>query len=106
MLFDVSYVVGNVDPLYQGEKREVFLTILSVARMVIWEMRNKGANFSHRDLILFFSVEISCDRKRLDRITFDKRWVYAASLVVRKGAMLVSFFSPLPGPGPSGPHPG
>ena len=33
----------------------VFLAILAVARMVIWEMRNKGlydgASFSHRDLI-------------------------------------------------------
>ena len=57
------------------------------------------ANFSHRDLILLFRyqlrVKIRCDRKRLDRITFDKRWVNAASLVVRKGAMLELSFPPL-----------
>ena len=58
MLLDVGSVVDNVDPSYQGEKRVVFLAILDVANMVIWETRNKGlydgANFSHRDLILFF----------------------------------------------------
>ena len=59
-------------------------------RMVISMTRKKGlyhdANFSHRDLILFFMhqlrVKIRCDRKRLYRITFDKRCVNAASLVV------------------------
>ena len=115
VLLDVGYVVDNVNPPYQGEKRMVF----SVARMVIWETRNKGlyegANFSYRDLILFFRhqlrVKIRCDSRRLDRITFSKRWVHAASLVVCKGATLESSFPPLPahgddGPGPSGPHPG
>ena len=119
VLLDVGYVVDNVDSLYQGEKRRVFLTILAVVRMVIWEMRNKGlyegANFSHQDLILFFRhqlrVKIRYDRKRLDRITFNKRWVYAASLVAWKGTILESCFPPLPvqgdnGPGPSRPHPG
>ena len=104
---------------FQSEKRVMFLAIIAVARMVIWTTRKKGlydgANFSHQDLILFFRhwlrVKIRCHRKRLDRITFDTRWVYAASLVVRKGAMLESSFSPLPahgddGPGLSGPHPG
>ena len=97
----------------------VFLAILAVAKMVIWTTRKKelydDANFPKGDLILFLKhqlmVKIRCDRKRLDRITFDKRWVNAASLVVRKGAMLVSSFPPLPahgvyGPDPSGPHPG
>ena len=65
-------------------------------------------------MILFFRhqlrVKIRCDRKRLDRITFDKRWMYAASLAVRKGTILESSFPLLPahgddGPGPSGPHP-
>ena len=59
----------------------VFLAILAVATMVIWTTRKKelydDANFSHRDLILYFryqlKVKIRCDRKRLDRITFDKR---------------------------------
>ncbi len=85
VLPDVGYVVDNVLPPFQGEKRVVFLAILAVARRLY-----EGANFSHRDRILYFRhqlrVKIRCDRKRLDRITFDKRWVYAASLVVRKGA--------------------
>ena len=118
VLLDVGFVVDNVLPPYQGEKRVVFLAILAVARMVIWTTRNKGlyddANFSHRDLVLYFRhqlrVKIRCDRKRLDRITFSKRWVHAASLVVRKGATLESSFPPLPahgvyGTGPWGPHP-
>ena len=119
VLLDVGYVVDNVNPPYRGEKRMVFFVILAVARMVIWETRNKGlyegANFSYRDLILFFRhllrVKIRCDRRCLDRITFSKRCVHAASLVVCKGATLESSFPPLPAhgddcPGPSGPHPG
>ena len=113
VLLDVGYVVDNVLPPYQGEKRVVFLAILAVARMVIWSTRNKGlyddANFSHRDLILYFRhqlrVKIRCDRKRLDRITFSKRWVNAASLVVRKGATLESSFPPLPAHGVYGTGP-
>ena len=57
------------------------------------------ANFSHRDLVLYFRhqlrVKIRCDRKRLDRITFDKCLVNTASLVERKGAMLESSFPPV-----------
>ena len=113
VLLDVGYVVDNVLPPFQGEKRVVFLAILAVARMVIWTTRNKGlyddANFSHRDLVLYFRhllrVKIRCDRKRLDRITFSKRWVNAASLVVRKGAMLESSFPPLPAHGVYGTGP-
>ena len=93
VLLDVGYVVDNVLPPFHGEKRVMFLAILAVDWMVIWTTRNKGlyddANFSHRDLVLYFRhqlrVKIRCDRKRLDRITFSKRWVNAASLVVRKG---------------------
>ena len=91
MLLDVVYVVDNVLPPFQGEKRVVFFTILAVTRMVIWMMRNKGlyddANFSHRDL------------------AFSKRWVNAASLVVRKGTMLESSFRPLPAHGVYGKGP-
>ena len=118
VLLDIGYVVDNVLPPFQGEKRVVFLAILAVARMVIWMTRKKGlyddANFSHRDLVLYFRhqlrVKIRCDRKRLDRITFSRRWVNAASLVVKKGATLESSFLPLPAhgvysTGPSGPHP-
>ena len=53
VLLDVGYVVDNIDPPYKSEKRGAFLTILAVARMVIWVTRNKrlydSANFSHRD---------------------------------------------------------
>ena len=113
VLLDVGYVVDNVLPPFQGEKRVVFLAILPVARMVIWSTRNKGlyddANFSHRDLDLYFRhllwVKIRCDRKRLDRITFSKRWVNAVSLVVRKGATLESSFPPLPAHGVYGTGP-
>ena len=90
MLLDVGFVVNNIDPSVQDGKHVVFLAILAVARMVIWKTRKKrlydGANFSHRDLILFFRhqlrVKSRCDKKRLNRITFDKRWVDAAILVV------------------------
>ena len=113
MLLDVSYVVDNVLPPFQGEKRVVFLATLAVARMVIWSKRKKGlydeANFSRRDVVLYFRhllrVKIRCDRKRLDCITFSKRWVNAACLVVRKGAMLESSFPPLPAHGVYGTGP-
>ena len=90
VILDVGYVVDDVLPLFHGEKRLVFLAILPVARMVIWTTRNKGlyddANFSHRDLVLYLRhqlrIKIRCDRKRLDRIRFSKRWVTAVSLVV------------------------
>ena len=62
VLLDVGYVVDNVDPLYWGEKRVVFLAILAVVRMVIWTTCKKGlyddVNFSHRDLILFFRHQL------------------------------------------------
>ena len=58
MLLDVGYIVDNILPQFQGEKHVVFLVILVVARMVIWTTQKKGlydgANFSHRDLILYF----------------------------------------------------
>ena len=38
-----------------------------------------------------------------DRITFNKRWSHAASLVVRKGATVESSFPPLPAYGDYGP---
>ena len=118
VLLDAGYVIENVLPLFQGEKCVVFLAILAVARMVIWTTRKKGlyddSRFSHRDLILNYRhqlrVKIRCDRKRLDRITFDQRWVNAVILVVRKGATLESSFLHLPAHGVystslSGPHP-
>ena len=105
VLLDVGYAVHNVLSPFQGDKRVVFLAILALDRMVIWTMRKMGlyddVNLSHCDLSLYFRhqlrVKIRCDRKRLDRITFYKRWVNVASLVVRKGATLESsFLPPLP----------
>ena len=118
MLFNIGCIVDKVLPPLQGEKSVVFLTILAVARMAIWMTWKMGlyddANFSYCDLILFFrhqfKVKIRCNIKHLDHIKFDKRWVNAVSLFVRKGAMLKSSFPPLPahgsyGLGPLGPHP-
>ena len=100
VLLDIGYVVDSVDPSWRIEKRVVFFAILAVVLMVIWRTRKKGlydhANFSNRDLILFFRhqliVKIRCDRKRLDRTTFDKRQVNAVSLLVLKVATLESSF--------------
>ena len=81
VLLDLGYVVDNVLPPFQGEKRVVFLAILAVARMVIRMTRKKGlyddANFSYCGLVLYFRhklrVKSRCNRKCLNRITFDKR---------------------------------
>ena len=108
MLLAVGFVVDNVLPRLQGEKRVVFL-----ARMTRKKGLYDGANFSHRELILFrhqLRVKIKCDSICLDRIIFDRRWEHAANLVVRKEAMLESSLLPLPahgdyGPSHSGPHP-
>ena len=78
---------------YYCEKVSPLWDHVAVARIVIWMVRKKGlyddANCAHRDLILFFRhqlrVKIRRDRKRLDRITVYKRWVHAATLVVRIG---------------------
>ena len=62
MLLDVGYVVDNVLPPWKGEKREVFLEILAVARIVIFTTRKKGlyygANFSDCDLIIFLDISL------------------------------------------------
>ena len=59
---DVGYFIDSVLPLYLCEKLVVFLAILAVVKMVIWSTRKKllydNANFSHRDLILFFSISL------------------------------------------------
>jgi len=91
---DVGYVVDNVSPPFAGEKRKVFFAILAVARMVIWSTRNKGlhedGDFSCQDLICYFKhqleVKIRCDRRMLETMTFNERWINAASLCVRTGA--------------------
>ena len=102
-MLDVGYVADNVDPPWKGEKQLPFLETLALAWMVIGETRKKGlydgAKFSFCDLILFFKhqlkVKIRSERKCLGHITFDKRWVHAARLVVRKGATLSHLSLPL-----------
>ena len=96
VLLGVGCVVDSVLPPFQGERCVVFLAILSVARMVIWSTRSRrlcgDANFSHRDLVLYFrhllGVKIRCDGGRLDRVAFSGGWVNAAILIVGRGAML------------------
>ena len=38
VLLYVGYIIDNIDPPYRGEKYVVFLVILAVAKMVIWEI--------------------------------------------------------------------
>ena len=95
VLLDVGYVVDNSDPPKRGEKQKVYLTILMV--WTTWmKALYEGKSFSHLDLIILFrhqlTVKIRCDGRNLDHITFSKRWMTAASLVVRKGTMLESSF--------------
>ena len=93
VLLDVGYVVDNVLPPFQGEKCVGFLTILAEARMVIWTTRKKGsyddANFSHRDLVLFFRhrlrVKIRCDRKTLGSHNIRQMVVECSELGHTKG---------------------
>ena len=62
LLLEVGYIVDNIDPPYWGERHVVFLAILAVARMVIWETWKKGlydgANFFHCDLIFFLRNQL------------------------------------------------
>ena len=117
MLLDIGYVVDNVDPRYQGEKRLVFLVILAVARIVIWETRNKGlddsANFSHRDLILFFKhqLRVKMRQKTLGSHNIRQKVCSEPSRTKWGGATSEAFFLPLPthgddGLGPQDPIPG
>ena len=59
---DVAYVCDNVSPPWIGQKRMVFLTLLAVARMVIWTTRlneiHKGHIFSHQNLIKAFQHQL------------------------------------------------
>ena len=66
MRLDVGYVVDNVLPPFQGEKRVVFLAILAVARMVIWTTRKKGL-YDDANLIWFCILGI-CLGKKSDAI--------------------------------------
>jgi len=91
---DVGYIVDNVSPPFSGEKQKVFFAILAVARMVVWTTRNKelhgSEELSCRDLITYFKhqlrVKIRCDRRMLKPMTFNERWINAASLCVRTRA--------------------
>ena len=60
--------------------------------------------------ILFFRHQLRVKFTSLDCITFDKRCMYAANLIVREGETLESSLPPLPAHGndglcPLGPHP-
>ena len=70
MLLNLGHIVDNILPQFQGEKHVVFLAILVVARMVIWMTWKKrlydGANFSHRDLILFLGSKLD---------TIENAWI-------------------------------
>ena len=118
VLLDVGYVVDNVLPPSQGEKCVVFLAILAVARILIWTTRKKGlyddANFSHRDLVLYFRhqlrVKIRCD-KTIGPHNIRQKVGECSKPGRTKVTVLESSFLPLPahgvhGTGPSGPHPG
>ena len=59
VLHNVGYVVDNVDPPYQGEKRVVFLTILAAARMLIGETRNKELYDGQTFLVVILFLGIS-----------------------------------------------
>ena len=80
VLLDLGYVVDNVLPPIQGQKRVVFLTILAATRMVIWTTRKKGlyddAKISHRNLILFFRHQL---RVKLDAI--ENVWIASHSTI-------------------------
>ena len=99
--------MDNVDPPYQGEKCMVFLRILAVARMVIWNTRKKSCMMVQTFLIVIwlFSLDIHLESK-LDAI--ENAWVEqhsTASLVIQKGATLEPSFPPLPVPGDNSPGP-
>ena len=65
VLLDVGYVMDNVDPPFQGEKRVVFLAILAVARMVIWPTRNKGLYDCNLIVIVNYRDSSACFRSHL-----------------------------------------
>ena len=86
---DVGYVCDNIAPPLPRVERMVFLTLLAVARKVVWNTRPRGdpgvTPLSTHDLIIYFKhqlkVKIRCDRKRLTPRAFSERWVRTASLV-------------------------
>ena len=93
---DVGYVCDNVLPSLPRVKRMVFLTLLAVARKVVWNTRPRddsgSESLSAHDLIVYFKhrlkIKIRCDLKRLGRWVFSERWVRAASLAYLRGARI------------------
>ena len=100
---DAGFVVDNTMPPWTGLKRTVFQALMAVARMVVWTTRCteifENKSFSSYDLIRCFQhqlkVKIRCDRKRLYRKDFCRRWVRAVSLVCLSGARREWTFPPL-----------
>lgn len=62
VLIDLTYECDNVQPLYSWVKQMVFLTLLAMARLVIWMMRKKGILrhkcYSHQVLIRHFRPQL------------------------------------------------
>lgn len=72
----------------------MYLTLLVVARTVIWNgsqlMVLHGYMLSHHDRIVFFKyelrVKIRCEKQRLTKEDFCDRWIKEISLIRVKGA--------------------
>ena len=106
VLLEVGYVIDNILPPFQSEKRMVFLVILAVAQMVIWTTRNEGlyddANFSHRDMVLYFRhqlrVKIRCDRKTLGLQNIQQKVCECSEPCRKKGGNVGVILSSSAGP--------
>ena len=97
---DMDYVINNKAPPWNGEKEKVFRAILAVARLVVWitrcEEKYHGKSFSSGDLVLFFEhqlrIKIRCDKRRLSKHAFFRRWIEISSLVAQKGERYIFTF--------------
>lgn len=96
---DLAYAYDNLSPPYSVEKRMMFFTLLTVARMVIWTLRTEGIlryeRYYYRDLSGFFGhqlkMKIRCDKKRLLSRDFREKWIKVVSLVQVNRARLFFF---------------
>ena len=105
--------MSNFDLPWVGVKRKVFLVIQALTWMGIWTMGQIALYnciiFYFYHLICYFRHQcrekLRCDRKGLDHITLDERWVKTVNLVDRKTATFESSFLPLPTYGSDSPSP-
>lgn len=62
LFLGIFYVCDNVAPPWEGLKRIMFLTLLTVGKMVVWNTRQfvvlHGDMLSHHDLIAFFKHQL------------------------------------------------